>query len=61
MAMQGLQEASPDQLLTAKRTLELANKAYFLYVTQNPGRTGQTAKNGTFELQDRWRKSLSYI
>ena len=27
------QRASPDTLLTAKRTLELANKAYFLYVT----------------------------
>ena len=36
MAIQGLQEAGPDQLLTAKKTLELANKAYFLYVTQNP-------------------------
>jgi hypothetical protein len=36
MAMQGLREASPDTLLNAKRTLELANKAYFLYVTQNP-------------------------
>ncbi len=36
MALQGLEDASPDRLLTAKRTFELANKAYFLYVTQNP-------------------------
>jgi hypothetical protein len=30
--------------LTAKRTLELANKAYFLYVTQNPAEQGQLLK-----------------
>ncbi|HEY6249318.1 MAG TPA: hypothetical protein VI685_05125 [Candidatus Angelobacter sp.] len=36
LAKQGLEHASPDTLLTAKRTLELANKAYFLYVTQTP-------------------------
>jgi DNA invertase Pin-like site-specific DNA recombinase len=35
MAIQGLEQASPDVLLTAKRTLELANKAYFLYGRQN--------------------------
>jgi site-specific DNA recombinase len=44
MAMQGLCEASPDMLLTAKRTLELANKAYFLYVTQNPVQQAQLLK-----------------
>jgi site-specific DNA recombinase len=36
IAMQGLKTASPDMLLTAKRALELANKAYFLYVKQTP-------------------------
>ena len=36
MAMQGLEQASSDGLLTAKKALELANKAYFLYVTRNP-------------------------
>jgi site-specific DNA recombinase len=36
LAMQGLEQASTDTLLTAKRTFELANKAYFLYVTQKP-------------------------
>src|SRR6266852_496873 len=36
LALQGLEQASTDMLLTAKRTFELANKAYFLYVTQKP-------------------------
>jgi hypothetical protein len=44
MAVQGLQGASPDQSLSAKRTLELANKAYFLYVTQNPAQQAQLLK-----------------
>jgi DNA invertase Pin-like site-specific DNA recombinase len=44
MAMQGLREASPDVLLNAKRALELANKAYFLYVTQNPIEQAQLLK-----------------
>jgi site-specific DNA recombinase len=44
MAKQGLREASPDSLLTAKRTLELANKACFLYVTQNPAEQAQLLK-----------------
>ena len=36
MALDGLREANQgDRLLSAKRILELANKAYFLYVTQN--------------------------
>ncbi|HET9183302.1 MAG TPA: recombinase family protein [Candidatus Angelobacter sp.] len=44
MAIQGLEQASPDVLLNAKRILELANKAYFLYVTQNPAEQGQLLK-----------------
>ena len=44
MAIQGLEQANPDQLLTAKRTLELANKAYFLYVTQTPVEKGKLLK-----------------
>jgi site-specific DNA recombinase len=44
MAIQGLQEAIPDQLLSAKRTLELANTAYFLYVTQNPAEQAKLLK-----------------
>jgi site-specific DNA recombinase len=44
MAIQGLEQANPDQLLTAKRTLELANKAYFLYVTQTSAEKGKLLK-----------------
>jgi site-specific DNA recombinase len=44
MALQGLEQANSDVLLTAKRTLELANKAYFLYVAQNPAEQGQLLK-----------------
>jgi site-specific DNA recombinase len=36
MALAGLDQASPDRLLDASRILELANKAHFLYVSQNP-------------------------
>ncbi len=36
MALAGLDQANPDRLLDASRILELANKAYFLYVSQNP-------------------------
>ena len=36
LAMQGLEQANPERVLDAVRTLELANKAYFLYVKQPP-------------------------
>ena len=36
LATQGLAQANPDRMLDAMRTLELANKAYFLYVKQEP-------------------------
>jgi site-specific DNA recombinase len=36
MAIHGLQGEKPDHLPNAKKTLELANKAYFLYLTQTP-------------------------
>jgi site-specific DNA recombinase len=35
MAIHGLRESTADRVLSAKRTLELANKAYSLYLTQN--------------------------
>ena len=35
-ALDGLRESNGECLLSAKRTLELANKAYSLYVKQNP-------------------------
>ena len=34
LAMQGLEQANPERVLDAVRTLELANKACFLYVKQ---------------------------
>ena len=34
LAMQGLDNASPDRIVDAVRILELANKAHFLYVNQ---------------------------
>jgi site-specific DNA recombinase len=42
--MQGLEQSSSDTLFTAKRTLELANQAYFLYLTQNPAEQGKLLK-----------------
>jgi hypothetical protein len=36
MAMDGLKELTTDRLMTAQRCLELANKAYSLYVTRKP-------------------------
>jgi site-specific DNA recombinase len=36
MAINAIQESSTDRLLSAKRILELANKAYSLYLTRNP-------------------------
>jgi DNA invertase Pin-like site-specific DNA recombinase len=35
-AMAGLKESGSDRLLNVKRILELANKAYFLYLTRKP-------------------------
>ena len=35
MATQGLEEIAPDRVLNSGRILELANKAYSLYVGQN--------------------------
>jgi site-specific DNA recombinase len=36
MAIQGLEQQSPDRILDGVRILELANKAYFLYLRQPP-------------------------
>ena len=41
LALNALQTASPDRLLTANRILELANKAYSLYVSQNAAEQGR--------------------
>jgi len=44
MALAGLDQASPDRLLHASRILELANKARFLYVSQNPAEKAKLLK-----------------
>jgi site-specific DNA recombinase len=36
MAVQGLEQQSPERILNGVRILELANKAYFLYLKQPP-------------------------
>jgi site-specific DNA recombinase len=36
MAVQGLEQQSPERILDSVRILELANKAYFLYLKQPP-------------------------
>jgi site-specific DNA recombinase len=41
LALKALQTASPDRLLTANRILELANKAYSLYLSQNAAERGK--------------------
>lgn len=51
-SLQALQTPQPERLLDASRILELANKAYFLYVKQNFGRKSQTTQNGAFELRN---------
>jgi len=44
-ALAGLKQADePARLLTASRTLELANKAYSLYVRQNPAEQAKLLK-----------------
>ena len=44
LTLNGLQDAGPDRVLTANRILELANKAYFLYLRQNPAEQGKLLK-----------------
>src|SRR5438552_3160444 len=45
MALEGLEQATnDDKLLDAARAFELANKAYFLYINQNPREQGDLLK-----------------
>ena len=44
LALNGLQEADTDRLLTTQRILELANKAHFLYVRQKPAEQAKLLK-----------------
>ena len=41
LALQGLKEPRPDRILDGVRILELANKAYFLYLKQPPAEQGK--------------------
>jgi hypothetical protein len=43
--MQALAVAKPERLLDATRILELANKAYSLYLSQNPAEKVQKGPN----------------
>ena len=43
-ALQGLEQAKPERMLDAMRTLELANKAYFLYLKQEPAEKAKLLK-----------------
>ena len=44
LALQGLEQPKPQRMLDAVRTLELANKAYFLYVKQEPAEKAKLLK-----------------
>jgi site-specific DNA recombinase len=44
LAMQGLEQAKPERMIDAVRTLELANKAYFLYLKQEPAEKAKLLK-----------------
>ncbi|MGI0135371.1 MAG: recombinase family protein [Candidatus Micrarchaeaceae archaeon] len=41
LALQGLEQQSPEKILDGVRILELANKAYFLYLRQTPAEQGK--------------------
>ena len=44
LAMRGLEHASPDRILNGVRILELANKAYILYLKQPPAERAKLLK-----------------
>ena len=44
LGLQGLEQPQPERMLDAMRTLELANKAYFLYVKQEPSEKAKLLK-----------------
>jgi hypothetical protein len=44
MAMQGSDQIGPDRILNGVRILELANKAYFLYLKQTPAEKAKLLK-----------------
>ena len=68
LALGALQTANPDRMLTVNRILELANKAYSLYVRQNASEQGKLlrmvlsncATNGV-TLYPEYRKPFDFI
>jgi len=52
---------APEDVLSAQRILELANKAYYLYLTRNHVEERPTAENGAFELRDRRCNRYAHI
>src|SRR5207245_4679841 len=68
LALGALQTANPDRMLTVNRILELANKAYSLYVRQNASEQGKLlrmvlsncATNGVTLYPD-YRKPFDFI
>jgi site-specific DNA recombinase len=57
-SIESLQTAKPERFLDAAKILELANKAYFLYLRQPPPKKPNSSK-WCFELRYRRCKSLS--
>jgi hypothetical protein len=48
-------------VLSARRILELAQRAHSIYLSANDTGTVEIAENRTFELLNRWRKSFPFI
>lgn len=68
LAIQGLEQASPDRILDGVKILELANKAYFLYLKQTPAEKakllGMVLSNCTIDavnLYPTYRKPFDLI
>ena len=55
------QPITPERALSARRILELANKAYSLYLTRESKRKRPTSQNSAFELRYGRHKSLAYL
>jgi hypothetical protein len=52
---------SKHQLYSARKTLELAQTAHYVYFTLDYAETRQIAQNRAFELRSGWRKSFRII
>jgi hypothetical protein len=51
-SLKAIEVVQPERYLNAVCILELANKAYSLYVRRDHAEKTQTPQNGTFELRD---------